>query len=106
MVPDELRKVVPPKLRKVELHKLAVLAEIVSRKLVREADVRGEMVRRPQLALAGRLGIAAHCVLPCVFCRGESDSIFDCVRWLGLDDGVHGNQMGNVNRGGVDCTGR
>lgn len=98
MVPDEMRK--------VELRELAVLAGVVIRKPVREADVRGGMVRGPQFALAGRLATAAHCVLPCVVCLGESDNIFDCARWPELDDGVHGNQTDNVNPGGVDCTGR
>lgn len=111
MVPDEMRKVVPTKPRKVELRQLAVLAGVVIRELVRAADVRGElvrgeMIRGPRLALAGRLGIAAHCVLPCVVCLGESDNISDYARWPELDDGVHGNQMDNVNRGDVDCTGR
>ena len=102
MVPDEMRKVVPPKLSKVELRELEVLAGVVIRKPdVREADVRG-----PKLALAGRLGIAAHCVLPCVYCLGEFDNVSDCARWPELDDGVHGNQTDNVNPGGFDCTGR
>ena len=60
VVPDELPKVVPPKPRKVILHELVLLAGGVIRKLdVREAGVRGL-----KFALAGRLEIAAHCVLP------------------------------------------
>ncbi len=107
MVPNEMRKVVPPKMGKVELRELVVLAEVVLRKPdVREADVRKPDVRGPKSALAGRLGIAAHCVLPCLFCLGEFDNVSDCARWPELDDGILGNQTGNVNPGGLDCTDR
>jgi hypothetical protein len=80
----------------VELRELAVLPGVVIGKLY---------VGGPKLALAGRLGIAAHCVLPCAFCLGEFDNVSGCARWPELDDGVHGNQTGNVNPGGFDCTG-
>ena len=107
MVPDEMQKMVPPKMRKVELRELAVLAGAVVRKLdVRNLDIRGANVRGPKLALAGRLGIAAHCVLLSVFCLAEFDNVSDCARWPGLDDSIRGNQMGNVNPGGLDCTER
>jgi len=112
MVPDEMQKMVPPKMRKVELRELAVLAGVVVRKLdvrkldVRGANVRGANVRGPKLALAGRLAIAAHCVLPCAFCLEEFDNDSDCARWPGLDDGIRGNQTGNVNPGGLDCSER
>ena len=80
-----MRKMVPPKMQKV---------------LLREPDVRG-----PKFALAGRWGIAAHCVLPCVACLEQFDNVSDCARWPGIGDGVRGNQMDNVNPGGLDCTG-
>lgn len=96
MVP-EMQKMVPPKMRKVELRELAVLAGVVVREL---------SVREPTFALAGRLGIAAHCVLLSVFCLAEFDNVSDCARWPGLDDSIRGNQMGNVNPGGLDCTER
>ena len=51
---------VPPKMPKVELRELAVLAGVVVRKLdVRNLDIRGANVRGPKWALAGRLAIAA-----------------------------------------------
>ena len=107
MVPDEMQKMVPPKMRKVELRELAVLAGVVVRKLdARNLDIRGANVRGPKLALAGRLAIAAHCVLPCAFCLEEFDNDSDCARWPGLDDGIRGNQTGNVNPGGLDCSER
>ena len=92
-----MRKVVPPKMGIVELREFVVLAGVVLRK----PDVRG-----PKLALAGRLGIAAHCVLPCVFCLGEFHNVSGCAHWPVVDDGMLGNQTGNVNPGGRDCTGR
>lgn len=97
MVPNEMRKVVPPKMGKVELRELVVLAGVVLRK----PDVRG-----PKSPLAGRLGTAAHCVLPCVFCLGEFYNVPGCARWSELDDGTLCNQTGNVNPGGLDCTDR
>ena len=98
---------VPPKMPKVELRELAVLAGVVVRKLdVRNLDIRGANVRGPKWALAGRLAIAAHCVLPCAFCLGEFDNVSDCARWPELDDGIRGTQTGNVNPGGLDCSER
>jgi len=107
MVPDEMQKMVPPKMRKVELRELAVLAGVVVRKLdARNLDIRGANVRGPKLSLAGRLAIAARYVLPCAFCLEEFDNDSDCARWPGLDDGIRGNQTGNVNPGGLDCSER
>ena len=106
-MPDEVPKMVPPKMPKVELRELAVLAGVVVRKLdVRNLDIRGANVRGPKWALAGRLAIAAHCVLPCAFCLGEFDNVSDCARWPELDDGIRGTQTGNVNPGGLDCSER
>lgn len=73
MVPNEMRKVVPPKMGKVELRELVVLAEVVLRKPdVREADVRKPDVRGPKSALAGRLGIACIAFFLAFFALGSS----------------------------------
>jgi hypothetical protein len=56
-----------------------------------------------QVVLAVRMDIAAHCVLPCVFCLPEFGNIFGCVRCPVAGDGVHGIQTGNADRRDLDC---
>jgi hypothetical protein len=84
------QKLIPPEIRMGALRQMVAFA--------------AKPTLAAEVVLAGRLDIAANCVLPCVFYLPEFDNVFGCVRWPVGGDGVHDIQTDNAYRPDVDCS--